>query len=141
METKKCPKCQLGNRSADKVCKRCNSSLNKKVDKSSNFFSTEWTIKVITRNHEIIIGILCILAGLFLLTFNWMSAINVGIFRASITILAPVFIGFGFCCLIYPYPEKEHFPKLEYAPKHWAFLIVPSILFGIINCAYFYGII
>ena len=95
----------------------------------------------ITRNQEIVIGMLTVLAGLFILVMNWMQAVYSEKYYASMTILAPVCIAFGLCLLIVPYPQKEHFPKAEFAPRSWAFFIVPGIILGILNLLYFMGIL
>jgi RNA polymerase subunit RPABC4/transcription elongation factor Spt4 len=144
METKKCPKCNLVNWSTNKACKRCNSHLDSQTpikNNSNNTFSNEWTNQVITRKQELIFGFSALFAGIFLLGMNWLSASNSGKFYAGSTILAPVTIAIGLCLIVFPFPEKEHFPKAEYAPKGWAIFLIPAFIIGALNWAYFMGII
>lgn len=95
----------------------------------------------ITRKQEMIFGVLAVLAGLFVFVMNWMSAVYSNEFYASMTILAPVCAAFGLCLLLIPYPRKEYFPQAEYAPKSWAFLLIPAIILGVLNYLYFIGVI
>ncbi|MGI8787240.1 MAG: hypothetical protein ACR2HG_05705 [Pyrinomonadaceae bacterium] len=140
MKSKKCPNCGLVSFETQIICKRCNVSLNT-LNSTQENPSENWTNQVLTRNQEILFGILALLAGLFLLIMNWMSATNSGKFYAGSTIMAPFLVAIGLCLIVFPFPEKEHFPKAEYAPKTWAIFLVPSFILGAINWAYFMGII
>jgi drug/metabolite transporter (DMT)-like permease len=146
MRSIKCSGCGLVNFETQTVCKRCGGLLNSSSSiqnaRYSNSQNSGNTMAMaITRNQEIIAGILSILAGLFALVMNWMSAIHSAKFYTSATILAPICIAFGLCFLLIPYPQKEHFPKAEFAPKSWAYLIIPGFILGILNWLYFMGIV
>lgn len=145
MKTNKCTNCSLVNFSTNNTCKRCNTPLN--ISNSTQNIeyeessSAHWTNQVITRNQEIIIGLVTSLIGVFIIVMNWMNAIYSEEFYSSMTFIGPVCVAMGMCFLIFPFPEKEHFPKAEYAPKTWAIFLIPSFILGAVNWAYFMGII
>jgi Mg2+/citrate symporter len=141
MTSIKCPKCGLINFETEKTCKRCQAFLNFSGSKPDEMPSENNKNQVITRNKEIVIGLLTLLAGLFILVNNWMWAMNKGEFPVGLTIMAPVAIAFGLCFLLFPYQQKEHFPKAEFAPKIWAVLLIPGIILGVLNYLYFSGVI
>ena len=143
MKSIKCPNCGLMNFETQSTCKRCNVSLNFYASTQDTIHNDSQNIDnpmVITRTQEILIGIASVLAGLFIFVMNWMSAVYSKNFHASITILGPVTVAFGLCFLLIPYPQKQYFPKAEFAPKSWAFFIISAFILGALNWLYFMGI-
>lgn len=144
MKSIKCPNCGLVSFETQIICKRCQSSLHvsdsSAIENKSNLRNSQntWTI---TRNQEIGVGVFLFLAGVFLVAMNWMDALYREKFHAGMTIMAPVAVAGGLSLIVFPFPQKEYFPKAEYAPKEWAYFLIPSFILGVLNWLYFMGIV
>jgi magnesium-transporting ATPase (P-type) len=144
MKSIKCPNCGLISFLTQTICNRCQTQFKFSDSTQNTNYGNEQGNEnpmAITRKQETGFGVFLLSGGAFIFVMNWMSAIYSNHFYTSATFLGPVAFAVGLCFITIPFPQKEHFPKAEYAPRSWAFLIIPSIIISILNWLYFMGII